>query len=243
MIDLTPLDVRKKKGDFAKTMRGYDPQEVDHFLELVAERLEELVRETMTLRERVEGLEVRVRDQDGREKAVQEALVTAQALREEMKEQAKREAELVRREAEGAAQLIRDRVERFIEERRGELRTLSRARARFLAAFRTLLERQMDVLWAEEASPPPLDVDLESIGRRLEAPPGTEEMRSLDSLLTNEASEPGGSASCADGSKTETRADGTPGQAEPLDPEDASAVPDVEEVQEPGIAESERSGV
>ena len=29
MIDLTPLDVRKKKGDFAKSMRGYEPGPVD----------------------------------------------------------------------------------------------------------------------------------------------------------------------------------------------------------------------
>lgn len=44
MIDLTPLDVRKKRGDFAKGLRGYDIQEVDTFLDLVAERMEELVR-------------------------------------------------------------------------------------------------------------------------------------------------------------------------------------------------------
>ena len=35
MIDLTPLDVRNKRGDFKKLLRGYDPQEVDVFLELV----------------------------------------------------------------------------------------------------------------------------------------------------------------------------------------------------------------
>ena len=37
MIDLTPLDVRNKRGDFKKLMRGYDPQEVDVFLEIAAE--------------------------------------------------------------------------------------------------------------------------------------------------------------------------------------------------------------
>ena len=42
MIDLTPLDVRKKRGDFRRGMRGYDTQEVDAFLEVVADRLEEL---------------------------------------------------------------------------------------------------------------------------------------------------------------------------------------------------------
>ncbi|MBA4159185.1 MAG: DivIVA domain-containing protein, partial [Gemmatimonadetes bacterium] len=56
MIDLTPLDVRKKKGDFRRAMRGYEPELVDSFLDLVADRLDELVRENVTLRERVNQL-------------------------------------------------------------------------------------------------------------------------------------------------------------------------------------------
>ena len=38
MIDLTPLDVRKKKADFRRGLRGYDIEEVDAFLDLAAER-------------------------------------------------------------------------------------------------------------------------------------------------------------------------------------------------------------
>ncbi len=45
MIDLTPLDVQKKKGDFRRSVRGYDPSAVDEFLDLVVERMTELVRE------------------------------------------------------------------------------------------------------------------------------------------------------------------------------------------------------
>ena len=56
MIDLTPLDVRKKKGDFGRGLRGYDTAAVDGFLDLAAERMEELVRENATLRERVAQL-------------------------------------------------------------------------------------------------------------------------------------------------------------------------------------------
>jgi DivIVA domain-containing protein len=59
MIEITPLDVRRKRGDFRKAMRGYEPQEVDTFLDLVAERLEELVKETMMLRERTAQLRCR----------------------------------------------------------------------------------------------------------------------------------------------------------------------------------------
>ena len=93
MIDLTPLDVRNKRGDFKKLMRGYDPQEVDVFLEIAAERLEELVRENIVLRERSESLERQVGAQTGREQAIQEALVTAQELRADIHSQAQREAD------------------------------------------------------------------------------------------------------------------------------------------------------
>ena len=52
MIDLTPLEVRKKKGDFRRGFRGYDAELVNDFLDLVADRMEELVRENMSLAER-----------------------------------------------------------------------------------------------------------------------------------------------------------------------------------------------
>jgi DivIVA domain-containing protein len=165
MIDLTPLDIRKKKGDFGRGMRGYDPQEVDTFLEMVADRLEELVRDNLTLKERTDRLAEQVQGQEGREKAVQEALVTAQTLRGEIHEQAKREADLARREAEGAAQDIRkeaeaelrkarEEVDRMVAEGRREMDELQRARARFLKSYRTLLERELDLVEVEESNPP-----------------------------------------------------------------------------------------
>lgn len=178
MIDLTPLDVRKKKGDFRRAMRGYDPPEVEQFLEMVADRMEEIVTENLTLRERVDGLLRRVEGQEGREKAVQEALVTAQSLREEMREQSRREAELQLREAEAAAkgvvreaeaeaERIRAATTRELEERQRVLRELERSRTRFLRAYRALLDREAEALDEEEARPALNDFDVEALTRAL----------------------------------------------------------------------------
>ena len=157
MIDLTPLDVRNKRGDFKKLMRGYDPQEVDVFLEIAAERLEELVRENIVLRERSESLERQVGAQSGREQAVQEALVTAQELRADIQSQAQREADHLVHESEDEARrltaeaeanvrdLLRD-GERRLESSRDALEDIERRRSRFLKAFRQLLERELDVV-------------------------------------------------------------------------------------------------
>jgi len=197
MIDLTPLDVRKKRGDFKKSMRGYDTQEVDTFLDLVAERMEELVKETIGLRERSERLQIQVDAQSSREKAVQDALVTAQSMREEMKEQSRREADLARREAEVEARKLLGDAERQVEERRTAVEELERKRARFLRSFRSLLERELDMVVVEEGRSPLDDntVDLELTGGRAE-----EEEEDDDDEWGLPAEVPAG-----DGSTSETR--------------------------------------
>lgn len=151
MIDLTPLDVRKKRGDFGRRFRGYDREEVDGYLELVAERLEELVRENLALRERVEGLAAQVAAFLERERAVQEAIITAQRLRDEIHGQAQREAELLRRETQAEIERVRTAADRLVEERRAELAELGRKRTRFLVQWRAFLERQVEELELEEA--------------------------------------------------------------------------------------------
>lgn len=170
MIDLTPLDVRKKRGDFGKALRGYDAEEVDAFLELVSERMEELVKENLQLAERTDRLTEQVSVQEGREKAVQEALVTAQALREDVRQQALREAELTRREAQTSIDKIVAEAERMFDERKQSLGELERHRLRFLKSFRTLLEREMDTVEVEESRTPledvAFDIDLGAVAER-----------------------------------------------------------------------------
>lgn len=165
MIDLTPLDVRKKRGDFRRGIRGYERQEVDSFLELVAERLEEVVRENLQMRERVQSLQQQTAAQTQREEAVRDALVTAQELRAEIREQARVEADRIVQEAHTEARRmiaeaeaeVRTRLrnsERQADHAVATLGVLERRRLRFLQSFRQLLERELDVVEVEEGRPP-----------------------------------------------------------------------------------------
>lgn len=151
MIDLTPLDVRKKKGDFRRTVRGYDTELVDDFLDMVAERLEELVKQNVALTERSEHLQEQVASYREREKALNEALVTAQQLRAEAQAQADREAELLRREAQSQAERIIEEGQRAYREIGREIEALQVRRRQFVRAFRTLLDRYISELEVEEA--------------------------------------------------------------------------------------------
>lgn len=160
MIDLTPLDVRKKKGDFSRAMRGYEASVVDNFLDLVAERLEEVVRENATLRERTAQMAEMLNGFRQREQAMNEALVSAQQLREEVRAQAAREAELAVREAGTQAERILAEARKGAEAEVEAARRVHAARARFLRSYRTFLDRQIEEVAAEEErlrEPPPAE--------------------------------------------------------------------------------------
>ena len=95
---MTATDIRQQQ--FAvRFFRGFDPQEVDAFLEEMADDVEELSRENALLKEQLALVEEKSRGVEGREKTLQETLVTTQKIAEEFKENSRREAELVLREA------------------------------------------------------------------------------------------------------------------------------------------------
>jgi DivIVA domain-containing protein len=150
MIDLTPLDVRKKRGDFRKVVRGYDAAAVDDFLETVAGRMEELVREQNAMAARVDSMTDAIAAYRDRERAMNEALVSAQQLREDVREQAAREADLVLREARAEAERIVGEARRQATGAAEALRRIQGQRVRFLRIFRTLVERQLQEIEMEE---------------------------------------------------------------------------------------------
>jgi DivIVA domain-containing protein len=143
MIDLTPIEIRKKKGDFPRSVRGYNVAEVDIFLELVADRLEELVLEARESETRVARLEEELSVYRQREQSLLDALVSAEALREEVRRQAEREAELIRREADAGAEDVRRAALAAVETEREALRRLQARREQTLHSFRQLLEREL----------------------------------------------------------------------------------------------------
>lgn len=123
---ITPLDIRQQQFNI-RTFRGFDRQEVEAFLDDVALDYEQLLKESALLKEQLATLEERSRGIEDREKMLQETLVTTQRLAEEMKENARREANLLIREAELQG-------DKFLEEARAEE---AKIKAEILALKRT----------------------------------------------------------------------------------------------------------
>ena len=150
-MDLTPLDVRKKKDDLRRTVRGYDPVQVDGFLDLVADRFEEVVQEEVRLKEQVRMLRERLADFEERERALNEALIAAQELREEARLQAEKQAGLRIQEGEQEAERLVGEARRAAEDSERALADLQNRRAGYLRGLRSLLDRFMaEVAYEEE---------------------------------------------------------------------------------------------
>ncbi|HYW51573.1 MAG TPA: DivIVA domain-containing protein [Gemmatimonadaceae bacterium] len=98
---LTPLDVRR--WEFGTALRGYDRARVDEFKARVADEIEELARRINDLDAKARGFHDQIRSFRERDRAINDALVSAQQLRTDIREQAEKEGSLVLQEARGDA--------------------------------------------------------------------------------------------------------------------------------------------
>ena len=86
-------------------------------------------------------------------KAINEALVSAQQLRNEIREQSEKEGQLIIREAKADAEKLLDDARGEIRRMEDQIASLDRARRSFLAQMRLMIERQLsDVNAAEQAT-------------------------------------------------------------------------------------------
>ena len=150
---LTALDARRY--DFGNALRGYDRVRVDQFRDQVAEELERLSRANQELDQKARNFHEQLKAFRERDKALNEALVSAQQLRGEIRQQAEREAQLIVREASAEAERQLQHVQNEVRRAEEELQALWRARRTYLTQLRHHLERQLSELSAAESEPIP----------------------------------------------------------------------------------------
>ena len=149
-MKLTPLDIRHK--EFRRAMRGYSDEEVDVFLDEVADEFERLFQENTELRDRVEQLLEQVRQYESLKETLQKTLVSAQQQSDEMRANARKEAELIIKDSEIKG---RDLLgESYAEKQRLQqsLILLKQVEEDFRFKFRSLLEAHINLLAEDAAS-------------------------------------------------------------------------------------------
>ena len=147
---LTPLDIRRY--DFGSALRGYDKARVDEFRDQVAAEVEYLLKQCQELENKAKGFHEQLRAFRERDKALNEALISAQQLRGDIREQAEKEAQLVLREAKAEGEKIIDAARAEIRNVQAELEALVRTRRAFLVQLRMTVQRQLAEIDAAEGS-------------------------------------------------------------------------------------------
>lgn len=152
MIDesfhLTSLDVRR--FDFGRSLRGYNPEKVEQFREQIAQEMDRLGRINEDLDTKARSFHEQLRAFRERDKALNEALVSAQQLRAEVHNQAEREAQLLVKEARAEGDRLIEAARAEVRRMEQELDALDRSRRTYLAQMRTLLARQLSEVEASE---------------------------------------------------------------------------------------------
>jgi cell division initiation protein len=154
-MKITPLEVKRQQ--FKKTMRGFDPVEVETFLEMLSNEMEESVRLNKEQREKIVELETQLADYKNIEKTLQQTLMQAQETSGKSIENSKREAELIVKEAEVKASQIVEKARLDFAKAKEEISTLKARKESVLSKLKILLSSELDLLRAlavdDDASP------------------------------------------------------------------------------------------
>ncbi len=143
-MKITPLDIRQKQ--FKGSLRGHDTREVEAFLELLASEFEEVVKENISLKEELKRKQQKIDDYREREKTLQETMVTAQRISEDMKAAAKKEAEIILSDAELQAEKIVQNANRKLVQIVDDITELKRQRVQFESQVRGVIEGHLKLL-------------------------------------------------------------------------------------------------
>jgi len=156
-MSITPIEVRKM--EFKKSMRGFDSEEVESFLEIIADKLEELLRENMALKEQMRELERKIEDYRNLEITLQNTLTSAQKSVEQIKKNAEQEADLILQNARLQAENILSKVRADVVEMTTEISALNTHRATLKAQMKGFLAAQLKALESGDINYKKVDIE------------------------------------------------------------------------------------
>jgi cell division initiation protein len=147
-MPLTPQDINKK--EFKRIMRGYSPEEVDDFLDHITKDYEMALREAAALREQTAKLEDKLSHYYKLEQTLHGALVVAQETAEEVKNTARKEAQLLVKEAEARAERIVEDAIAKARKMASEYQEVQKQAEIFRGRLRALLQAQLEMINSED---------------------------------------------------------------------------------------------
>ncbi|MDQ0112888.1 DivIVA domain-containing protein [Paenibacillus harenae] len=143
-MPLTPLDIHNK--EFGRRLRGYDEDEVNEFLDQVIKDYESIIRENKELQNQILNVQEKLNHFTNIEETLSKTIIVAQEAADEVRNNAKKEAQLIIKEAEKNADRI---INESLSKSRKvslEVEELKKQASIYRARFRTLVEAQLELL-------------------------------------------------------------------------------------------------
>ncbi|MFA5904914.1 MAG: DivIVA domain-containing protein [Desulfobacula sp.] len=143
-MGITPLVVKQK--EFTTRFRGFDVQEVDHFLEDVARELDHLNHSMQSLHEENHRLNLENQGYRKRENSMKNAMIQSQKVLDQMKENAKKSSEIIIANAEVEAEKILNRAHKRLSQLHSDIIELKRQRIQLEMQISAVLETHSKML-------------------------------------------------------------------------------------------------
>lgn len=147
-MKITPLEIKRQQ--FKKVMRGYDPVEVETFLDMLSNDMEEQLRSTKELKDRTIELETQLADYKNMEKTLQQTLMQAQEASGRSIENSRKEADLILKEAELKAAQIIDKARSDFSRIKEQISSLKARKQSVISRLKVLLSSEIDLIRALE---------------------------------------------------------------------------------------------
>ena len=143
-MKLTPINI--KTQEFAKSLRGYDADEVKAFLEKLAAEVEDLMNENETLIDEIEELKTRLDEYRNIEKDLQTALLNAQDSSTKSIEAAKKQTGMMLKEAELKAAQTIEKAKENANDIRNAIINLREERDLIISKLKAIVNTQSTLL-------------------------------------------------------------------------------------------------
>lgn len=138
-MKITPIEIQQQQFK-GKMLGGLDPEDVDAFLQSVAAEMEGLIRENNELKEQQARHSREMADMAEKEKDLRETMLAAQRITEDMKANARKEADLIVSEAELKAERTVADAERRLGELKVRIEEVRRQKIQFEMGLKGLLD-------------------------------------------------------------------------------------------------------
>ena len=143
-MKLTALEIKQQQ--FEKSLRGYDPAEVQSYLNLVASEWEHMVGKIRELESQVDKMNSKLKHYERVEEALHETLQTAKSSAEEKLTSARKEADIIQEKAEMEAESIVKEAHQERREIRQSILQLIDKRDEIIRSIRSYLENTQESL-------------------------------------------------------------------------------------------------